>query len=203
MVHEQCALVQPPPAALQLVSARSHSHLRTPGSNQCIFALQVIGLTQTWSNEVTGTIELTTSLSCSQPSTFTPSCTLLRSKGTFAAYLSYLHPSQRCFLQRQPDGVPGLHNGHTISAGRTQGIQDAQQLIYDVTVLTPPRAGSTSTVGDIPCGNSYSEALLFKNNTQHSLTPSHSLPITSQQPTSGMSHSVSPAQLAKSAWLPG
>ena len=70
-------------------------------------------------------------------------------------------------------------------------------------VNVTPRTGSTSTVGDVPCGNSYSDTLSSKTSTKQSLTPSLSWSISLQQPTPGMSHAVSPPQPATSAWLPG
>ena len=59
---------------------------------------------------------------------------------------------------------------------------------HNVIQLSHPRSGSAPTVGDKPCGSSYSEALSFKN-TQHSLTHSLSLSISLRQHTSGRSHS--------------
>ena len=58
------------------------------------------------------------------PASRKSSCTLLHSKGTPAAYLSYLQPSQRYLcddnLMTSQNSIPPNH-----SAGRTQRIQDA------------------------------------------------------------------------------
>ena len=73
-----------------------------------------------------------------------------------------------------------------------------QQLGYDVALLT--RTGSTYYAGGIPCDNNYSGAPSRTRNTRR--LPR--LPCQSAcNPTSGMSHAVSPPQPAKSAWLPG
>ena len=105
------------------------------------------------------------------------------------SFLELLTAFTALLLRREPGDAPELHNGHTIQ----QVAHRESECCNSWAVKkqnSQPRTGSVSAVGDTACGTSCSEALSFKNNTQHSPTPSLSLPISLQQPTSGMSHPV-------------
>ena len=121
VVYEQRALLQPPPTALQLTNRQGSvqflldltvTHALPALTSD--FALQVIDLTQTWPNEVTGSIEcddllaMVAAVYIYVTPHITPQQRYLRSLPEFLTVFAAL------LLQRQPGDDPELHNGHAI-----------------------------------------------------------------------------------------
>ena len=102
-----------------------------------------------------------------------------------------LHSTSESWTMKSPRSGQGSSS----SVNKVRGVELAGRVLHGCVLVSVQcfrvfEVPSVSTVGEIPCGKSCSEALSSKNNTRRSLTPSPSLPINLQQPTSGMSHSV-------------
>ena len=177
-VHEQRALAQPPPAAPQLTNRQRGVQFPLDLTIICAFPARTsaFALTQVWFNGTSGVIEYDDLLALA------------------AAVNIYIKP-HFAPQQMNPRSLPEL-----LTAFVHTEFRMLQQPSCEEAVLTPMgwidmyRRRHTSR-------QQLREALSVKR--QQSQSPSPFLPISWQQPTSVMSHSVSPRQPAKPARLPG